>query len=182
MIDVSIPAGGSHRVFLCIGGNLGNREDYLRRSIDLIEQEVGCVVSKSDVYESESWGFEHDAHFLNQVLEVNTTLSALCLLDVCHNIESQLGRDRYASTETYAPRTADIDILLFDECVYTLPPLVVPHPRLHERRFVLEPLAQIAPELLHPLQCKTIKALKAECADTGRVWRYQPTATSMVER
>ncbi|MDX9769732.1 MAG: 2-amino-4-hydroxy-6-hydroxymethyldihydropteridine diphosphokinase [Tenuifilaceae bacterium] len=173
MADVLRLNEGWHQAFLCIGGNLGDREDFLKKSIELIESEVGVVLSKSDVFESEAWGFEHNTPFLNQVLEVKTTLSALCLLDVCHKIEATLGRDRYTTAESYSARTADIDILFYDECIYTLPPLIVPHPKLLERRFVLEPLAQIAPELIHPLQCKTIKMLKDECNDEGRVWLFQ---------
>ncbi len=169
-----------HRVFLCIGGNLGNREGYLSLTIDRIEDCVGAVVSMSDVYESESWGFEHETPFLNQVLEVKTSLSALCLLDVCHSIEAELGRNRYVSENTYLARTVDIDILFYDECIYTLPPLVVPHQKLHERKFVLEPLAQIAPSFLHPLLCKTIKKLRDECVDEGKVWLYKSEAKSPV--
>lgn len=169
-----------HRVFLCIGGNLGDREDYLRLTIDRIDDSVGTVVSKSDVYESEAWGFEHNTPFLNQVLEVKTTLSALCVLDVCHNIEAELGRNRYITEDTYTARTVDIDILFYDECIYTLPPLVVPHQKLHERKFVLEPLAQIAPNFLHPLLCKTIKTLRDECVDEGKVWLYNCEAKSQV--
>ena len=162
-----------HRVFLCIGGNLGDRQLYLDKSVKLIEERVGRILKKSSVFESESWGFDHSSSFLNQVVEVETMLPALCLLDVCHKIEEALGRNRYNSADVYSARTADVDILFFDDCVYSLPPLIVPHEKLHERLFVLEPLAEIAPNLLHSKIGKTILELKNTCSDKGSVWKYE---------
>lgn len=160
-----------HRVFLIIGGNLGDRESLLSQSISQIESFVGSVVTKSDVYESDPWGFEYPIPFLNQVIEVETNLSALCLLDACQLIENNLGRKRYS--EKYTARTVDIDVLFYDDCIYTLPPLIVPHRLLHERMFVLEPLSQIAPKFVHPLLGYTISELKSKCEDNTRVWKYE---------
>ncbi|PKP39091.1 MAG: 2-amino-4-hydroxy-6-hydroxymethyldihydropteridine diphosphokinase [Bacteroidetes bacterium HGW-Bacteroidetes-15] len=160
-----------HRVFLIIGGNLGDRELYLRQTVSQIKEKVGAIISSSDIYESEPWGFTHSIPFLNQVLEIETNLAALCLLDACQLIETNLGRNRYS--ENYSARTADIDVLLYDDCIFTLPPLIVPHRLMHERKFVLEPLSQIAPNLIHPLLGLTISQLKSNCEDKSEVWRYK---------
>ncbi len=169
-----------HRVFLSIGGNLGNREEYLTLTRQQISQQIGEIVSQSDIYESEPWGFSHQNPFLNQVVEVETTLSALCLLDICNKIEAQLGRNRLKSVGEYEARTVDIDILLFDSFIYTLPPLIVPHRHLHERMFVMEPLTQIAPQLVHPLLCQTMEQLKVACQDQGKVWKYNVAMKDVV--
>jgi 2-amino-4-hydroxy-6-hydroxymethyldihydropteridine diphosphokinase len=161
-----------HRVYLIIGGNLGERELNLTQTISQVESKVGKIVQKSDIYESEPWGFEHQTPFLNQVLEVETSLSALCLLDACQQIEKDLGRNRFS--EGYEARTVDIDVLFFDDRIYTLPPIIIPHKLLHERMFVLQPLSQIAPDLTHPLIGLTITELKSKCADKSRVQRYVP--------
>ena len=159
-----------HRVYLIIGGNLGNREELIDKTARQIEQMIGKVVKRSDIFESEPWGFDHDTNFLNQVLEVETSLEALCLLDTCQLVETNLGRKR--DHDDYSARTVDIDVLFYDDCIYTLPPLVVPHRKLHERMFVLKPLAQITPTLMHPLLGKTINELLSSCPDSTQVWRY----------
>ncbi|MFP4557521.1 MAG: 2-amino-4-hydroxy-6-hydroxymethyldihydropteridine diphosphokinase [Bacteroidales bacterium] len=160
-----------YKVFLAIGGNLGDRANYLSQMVEQVRSKIGKVNLSSSIYESEPWGFESDQPFLNQVLEVETKLSPLCLLDACQQIEKSLGRDRY--TDGYAPRTADIDILFIDNFIFTLPPLVLPHKFLHERLFVLEPLAEIAPDFVHPLLGQSISSIKTQCADKNRVWKYQ---------
>jgi 2-amino-4-hydroxy-6-hydroxymethyldihydropteridine diphosphokinase len=162
-----------HRVFLSIGGNLGDRELLIRQTLEQVKLNVGKVLAESDVYESESWGFSHSIPFLNQVLEVETSLSALCLLDVCNEIEDKLGRNRFNTTDRYAARSVDIDILFFNDEVFKLPPLIVPHRHMHERMFVLEPLSQIASNFKHPLLGKTIEELKSECEDTCKVWNFK---------
>ncbi len=160
-----------HKVYLSIGGNIGKREHYLSQTRILIESRVGRIVKCSDVYESEPWGFDHHIPFLNQVLEVETELSALCLLDICQGIEVYLGRQKY--NQGFIPRTTDIDILFYDDCIYTLPPIIVPHKLLHQRMFVLIPLAEIAPNLTHPLIGLSIAELKKNCEDTCKVWKYE---------
>jgi len=168
----------THRVFLIIGGNLGNREELIAKTAAQIEQTIGRIVKRSDIYETEPWGFQHETCFLNQVLEVETPLEALCLLDACQLIEKNLGRTR--EYDDYSARTADIDVLFYDDCIYTLPPLVLPHRKLHERMFVLKPLAQIAPSLTHPLLGKTINELLACCSDSAQVWEYTPAGKKKV--
>lgn len=157
---------------------MGRRENNLQQTILQIEESVGTIINRSDVFESDPWGFKHPIPFLNQVLEVETSLSALCLLDACQQIEKNLGRNRFS--ENYTARTADIDVLFFDDCIFTLPPLIVPHRLLHERMFVLEPLAQIAPTLVHPLLGQTIEELKQKCEDTTKVWKYSPVVKELV--
>lgn len=159
-----------HTAYLIIGGNVGDREKYLSQTRTQISNEIGTIAKKSDVYESEPWGFEHHIPFLNQVLEVQTELSALCLLDKCQTIEGHLGRDRFS--DGYRPRTVDIDIIFYDECIYSLPPLIIPHKHLHNRMFVLEPLAQIAPNLIHPIFGISVSDLHEACSDTCKVWKY----------
>jgi len=163
-----------HTVYLIIGGNIGNREDYLSQARRLISQQVGEIVSSSDIFESEPWGFDHHVAFLNQVLEVRTTLSALCMFDICQEIEKSLGRDML--TSGYRPRTIDIDVLFFDDCIFTLPPLIVPHKLMHKRMFVLEPLAQIAPHFTHPIFGLSIADLREACTDPLKVWRFEKVA------
>jgi len=159
-----------HTAYFSIGGNIGDREDYLAQACVLISKEVGIISSSSDIFESEPWGFEHHVPFLNQALEIKTDLSALCMLDICQEIEKTLGRDKLLSG--FRPRTIDIDVLFYDDCIYTLPPLIVPHKLLHQRLFVLEPLAQIAPHMVHPIFGLTIADLREACKDHLKVWRY----------
>jgi len=163
-----------HTVYLIIGGNVGDRESYLAQARELISQEVGLISSSSDIFESEPWGFEHHIPFLNQALEVKTNLSALCMLDICQEIEKKLGRDKLLSG--YRPRTMDIDVLFFDDSIYTLPPLIVPHKLMHQRMFVLEPMAQIAPHFMHPIFGLTIADLREACTDNLKVWRFEKIA------
>jgi 2-amino-4-hydroxy-6-hydroxymethyldihydropteridine diphosphokinase len=160
-----------HKVFLIIGGNVGDREWYLAQTRANISKDIGAIIKKSDIYESEPWGFDHHITFLNQVLEVETDLTALCLLDKCQNIERELGRDRFS--DGYRPRTVDIDVLFYDDCIYSLPPLIIPHKHLHNRMFVLEPLAQIAPNFIHPIFGISVSDLREACSDSLKVWRYQ---------
>jgi 2-amino-4-hydroxy-6-hydroxymethyldihydropteridine diphosphokinase len=161
-----------HRVFLSLGGNCGNREEYLQLAREQINIQVGKTLRVSNIFESEPWGFSHNTFFLNQVLEVKTSLDALCLLDVCNRIEDLLGRNRLQLVDEYEERTIDIDILFFDDAIFTLPPLVVPHRHIQDRMFVLEPLSQIASDLIHPLLCQSIGELKNKCQDQCRVWKF----------
>lgn len=160
-----------HTAYLIIGGNVGDREWYLHQAREQIANEVGTISSSSDIFESEPWGFEHHIPFLNQVLKVSTELIGLCLLDICQEIEKKLGRNRLLTG--YRPRTIDIDILFFDDCIYTLPPLMCPHKLLHQRMFVLEPLSQIAPHLIHPIFGLSVADLREACKDELKVWHYK---------
>lgn len=145
-----------------IGGNVGDRLSYLRRATELLRSQCGTIVQESAVYETAPWGNTEQFPFLNQALELQTELAAEDLMRQLLNIEEQLGRRR---TKKYAPRTIDIDILLFGAQVYDLPELKIPHQELPNRRFALQPLADIAAETLHPVLNKTISQLLAQCPD-----------------
>jgi len=155
------------KVFLGIGTNLGDREACLKSAIECIRESIGQVVRNSSVYETEPWGFSSDDQFLNMVVEVETELKPSGLLGRMLMIEARMGRLR--SGTGYTSRLIDLDILLYGNKVLNTKSLVIPHPRLHERSFVLVPLCEIAPDFVHPVLMKDIKTLLKECKDSGEV-------------
>ncbi len=156
-------------IYLCIGGNLGEREANLSEAVDFIDFNLGDVVSASGIYESEPWGMTDVPNFLNQVVQIKTELSNEELLAEIAELEEFFGRER--SSEGYVSREMDIDVLFIDKDAIQTETLCVPHPRIAERRFVLEPLAEIAPDFIHPELKKSIKELLASCTDKGQVTR-----------
>lgn len=146
-------------VYIALGSNLGNRKEYLDRAVDEIKKRIGEVVSLSAFYETEPWGFVSEYPFLNAVLRADTQMDVFSALDVTQEIECDLGR-LTKSSGAYQDRCIDIDLLFFNNEVLTTERLVLPHPLLHERSFVLEPLAEIAPDLYHPVLRQNI----------GNVW------------
>lgn len=157
----------TNNAFLLLGGNLGNLLKTFARAISAIDMQAGTVVRQSSLFESEPWEMGPAEVFMNQAVEIKTELDPCSLLQALLRIESDFGRIR----RTSAPesRTLDIDILLFNDTIYTKANLVIPHPRLHQRRFALMPLAQIAPEKVHPVLGKSIATLLRECIDTLHV-------------
>jgi len=153
--------------YLILGGNAGDRMDYLRRAVDMLRIEVDRVVALSAVYESEPWGFEDPCLFLNQVAVVETNLAPLSLLECIQRIELTLGRLR--SHDGYHARTMDIDILLYGNQIINVPGLVIPHPRMAERMFVLHPIVELAPNLEHPVLHCTMEQLREKCMDKKQV-------------
>jgi 2-amino-4-hydroxy-6-hydroxymethyldihydropteridine diphosphokinase len=153
------------RAFILAGANLGDREANLKFALDSLAK-GGTVVKTSSRYETEPVGFLDQPWFLNLAIELETKLAPYVLLSFCQGIEASCGRIR---TFPNAPRTLDLDILLYGDIVVSEKDLVIPHPRLQERRFVLEPLAQIAPEIVHPVLKKSIRFLLETCSDTARV-------------
>jgi len=149
-------------VFLLLGSNLGDRKAYLQKAIDLIETELGAVLKKSSVYETGAWGKTDQPNYLNQVVQIHTQLSARQLLEKVLQIESNMGRVR---EERWGARIIDIDILFYGQDIINEPGLIVPHPELHNRRFTLEPLNEIGPDLQHPILKKSIFQLKSELKD-----------------
>lgn len=143
------------RVYLGLGSNLGNRELNLEKALDFLSERMK-VVKVSSIYDTEPVGNPNQPRFLNLVCEVQTGLSPLGLLIVVKAIENKLGR---MPSEPNAPRTVDIDILLYGDKVTDTPQLTIPHPRLHERAFVLVPLSEIASDIVHPVIKKTVKEL-----------------------
>jgi 2-amino-4-hydroxy-6-hydroxymethyldihydropteridine diphosphokinase len=156
-------------IYLCIGGNLGEREANLEEAIDFINFNFGDVLASSSVYESEPWGMTDVPNFLNQVVLVESELSNEELLAEVEGLEEFYGRER--STERYLSREMDIDILFIDDEIIERENLTVPHPRLSDRRFVLQPLAEIAPDLVHPVLKKSVVELLNSCTDQGKVTR-----------
>ena len=135
-------------LYLSLGTNLGDRRQNLKSALQLIGSKVGTVVSASDIIETDPWGFESPNPFLNTVVKVETDLKPLEVLDVTQEIERHLGRATKSVNGEYHDRLIDIDILLYDDLVMDTPELTIPHPLMYERKFVMEPLAQIAPELV----------------------------------
>ncbi len=154
--------------YLGLGSNLGNRQDNLASAMALLSQRLrmGAV---SSIYDTEPVGETEQPRFLNMVCQVNTRLAPPELLTLAKAIESKLGR----SGRTNAPRAIDIDILFYDEVVIETEGLVIPHPRLAERAFVLVPLAEIAPDLVHPVNGKTVKELLAGVDGTQGVTKWE---------
>jgi len=156
-------------VILGLGSNLGNRRETLRSSVEMTGKRIGTVVKESPVYETEPWGFEANNQFLNMVIEVETKLSPAEVLARILIIEEQLGRVR--RSRQYISRTIDIDILFYDKLIINNESLTIPHPFLHERRFVLEPLNDIAPFLIHPVLKVSVSELLLSCSDKSLVKR-----------
>ena len=134
-------------LYLSLGTNLGNRRSNLETALELIGREVGTVVSASDIMETEPWGFETPNRFLNMVVKVKTQLQPLEALHATQNIERRLGRSEKTVQGQYQDRLIDIDMLMYDHITMNTPELTLPHPLMRQRRFVMEPLAQIAPKL-----------------------------------
>jgi len=157
----------STKACFLLGSNLGNRMDYLRRARQAISQQLGSLYRISGVYSSPSWGYKSDRDFLNQAVLIETLLEPAVIMEAIHNIEGRLGRKRSGSG--YNDRTIDIDILFYGQEVIDEPGLTIPHPRLHQRRFALLPLGEIASEWEHPILKKQTKEMLAECADDSVV-------------
>ena len=165
-----------NKAYLLLGSNIGPRLGYMKEALKLIEETVGRIVRVSSVYESEPWGFKSEEHFLNCVVLLESTLTAEEMLRQILDIEKQLGRIRRKGAG-YTSREIDIDMLYFNEEVIDIPGLQVPHPRLHERKFTLLPLAEIAPELVHPKLRKTNRELLEELDDLSEIMIYKGTLT-----
>ncbi|MDP1623875.1 MAG: 2-amino-4-hydroxy-6-hydroxymethyldihydropteridine diphosphokinase [Bacteroidales bacterium] len=176
-------------IFILLGSNRGDREVYLAGALEMLHALVDVVHRKSAIYKTEPWGFEDSTQFLNQVVEIETNLTPEELLEQLLTIEVKLGRIRpfdgcgcgipapvisdkgagNSGPPAYAGRTIDLDILFYGQQLVFTDKLMIPHPRLHERRFTLVPLNEIAPDFVHPLLKKTISVLLHECRDQDKV-------------
>jgi 2-amino-4-hydroxy-6-hydroxymethyldihydropteridine diphosphokinase len=155
------------KVFLGLGTNMGDRTENLSKAVKRIEIEIGRVLKTSSVYETEPWGFHSEEQFLNLVLCAETVLPPGEVLKRILAIETLLGRVRGGNQ--YVSRVIDIDILLYEDLIIEEKNLKIPHPLLHERKFVLVPLCEIDPDLMHPGLGKTLKDLLKICPDNSKV-------------
>lgn len=158
----------TYRVFLGLGSNVGDRFGYLQKAADMVKAVPGVrVVWYSSIYETDPWGNPDQERFYNAVAEIETELSPADLLRFLKEIETRMGRT--PSIVPWSPREIDLDILLYDGLVVSNETVTVPHPHLHDRRFVLVPFREIAPEIVHPVNGMTVEEMAAACADRGKV-------------
>lgn len=157
-------------IFLLLGSNMGNREVYLQQALDLISQQVGPVELRSSLFETAAWGKTDQPDYINQAIRLKSDITAIKLLEVIGSIEAKLNRTR---EERWGARTIDIDILFYGSEIIDLPDLIIPHKLLHQRRFVLMPLNEIAPNLNHPVFKKTIHQLLLDLTDNLTVRKLE---------
>lgn len=155
-------------IYLALGTNLGDRPANLRLAVAALEPKVK-VLAESGIYETPPWGYTDQPAFLNMAVKARTRLRPRGLLKYLKGLEAQLGRE---ATFRYGPRVIDIDILFYDDLMWEEEDLVIPHPRLHERAFVLVPLADVGAEVVHPILKKTVRKLLAE-VETGEIRRVE---------
>jgi 2-amino-4-hydroxy-6-hydroxymethyldihydropteridine diphosphokinase len=155
--------------YLLTGGNLGDRATHLHKAESLLNDQCGILLKKSSLYETAAWGNTDQPAFLNQALAIETKLNAKQLIRRILKIEKIIGRVR---EEKYGPRIIDIDILLFNNDIIDISFLKIPHPEMQNRKFVLMPLNEIAPGIIHPVLHKSVSELLAECKDELEVKKY----------
>ena len=164
--DMKLPVTST--VIAGLGSNLGDRFAALGRAMEFIREEAGEITAASSIWETEPWGFDADELFLNMVVVIKTTLEPSRMMQLFRSIEGRMGRKRSGGGQ-YESRIIDLDILLWDNRVITLPGLEVPHPKLASRRFVLEPLAEVAPEAVHPVTGLSVAEMLQQCDDRSDV-------------
>lgn len=158
-----------NKIYLLLGSNMGNSKASLSKAVVQIGKYIGKVIRKSGLYSTAAWGNTNQPDFLNQVIIVETKLSAPQTMQSILAIEEKMGRIR---TIKNAPRIIDIDILFFNKEIINQPQLTVPHPQIQKRRFVLVPLNQLSPNFKHPLLNKTVHQLLINCLDKLNVKKF----------
>jgi 2-amino-4-hydroxy-6-hydroxymethyldihydropteridine diphosphokinase len=152
-----------NEVYLQLGSNIGNSKKQLLIAQDLLTQRIGFQVAASSLYQTAAWGNTDQADFINQVIIIKSPLAATDCLQKILAIEQEMGRVR---TQKNAPRIIDIDILFFNNDIINCKDLVVPHPALPDRRFVLIPLNELSPDFMHPVLKQTVHQMLLNCQDT----------------
>jgi 2-amino-4-hydroxy-6-hydroxymethyldihydropteridine diphosphokinase len=158
------------KTYLLLGSNMGNREAFLSKALTEIDATIGKISKKSKIYQTEPWGEKEQEDFLNIAVEVETKLKPKKILEKIHEIEKLLDREE---TYKWGPREIDIDILFYGDEMISEVDLTIPHPFIHERKFTLIPLAEIAPELYHPIMGANIMDLLLECEDQSEVLEFR---------
>lgn len=156
-------------IYLLLGGNMGDRQRMLMQASAMIGQQIGRVIRSSSIYETRAWGVEEQPDFLNQVLEVGTALKPAAVLAAANEIEAAMGRVR---KQKWHERVIDIDILYFGDMIINTETLVVPHPENQNRNFVLVPMAELAPDFMHPILGLSQQTLLAQCPDRLVVTKF----------
>jgi len=157
-----------NHVYLMIGGNIGNRLANLENARNSIDKRCGPIQNQSSIYETEAWGLKEQPAFYNQALCIETFLTPQDLMDMLLTIEASMGRERLIPL---GPRTIDLDIIYYNQKIIETPSLIIPHPRLADRNFVLAPLAEIAPDFVHPILQKTNLQLYKATKDSSVVYK-----------
>ena len=157
-----------NKAVLLLGSNMGDSQFLFQQVISLIDERLGKLEMQSALYQSPAWGFEHENDFLNQVLILETDLTTGEILQTCLQIEKDLGRKR-KENKGYSAREIDIDVLFVNDKVLETDQLILPHPRLHLRKFTLLPLAELIPDFVHPTLQKSIQELLVACEDNSEV-------------
>ena len=169
------------KVYLQLGTNEGNRLQNLLFAINFIKSEIGEILKESSVYETEPWNMPQDEeYFLNQIVIVETELTPQKILNLVKDYEQKHGRKlNDVNRKNYDKRVIDIDILFYDNIILNSGKLIIPHPLLHTRRFVLVPLNEISPDLVHPVLNKTVFELLKETTDNNKVVKFEDTEVSL---
>ena len=160
-----------NQVYLLIGGNIGDRNANLAAALSLIGKHLGHVINTSSIYETEAWGFTEQPNFYNQAVYIQTNFPADVLMSEILKLEKTMGRER---SIPMGPRIIDIDIIYFNDEIILKQILIIPHPKMSERKFVLLPLVEIAPDYLHPVLNKSNAILLKECGDSLAVHKKTP--------
>lgn len=156
------------KTVVLLGGNLGDSKKLFNKAVELLNEQGFKLLKKSSIYQSPPWGYDSDHLYLNQVIVFETKEDPISLLKSTLKIERELGRERKEG-DSYTDRPIDIDLLYIDEAIINEDELIIPHPRLHLRRFTLAPLAEILPDFIHPILKKDHKSLLLLCTDPNLV-------------
>ena len=157
-------------VYIQLGSNIGERESFISKSMEQIEENIGEIITESSVFETIPWGNENQNNFLNSVIKIKTPFDSFKVLKKSQEIENNLGRVR---VEKWGERTIDIDILFYNNKIINTKELIIPHPLIQQRKFVLVPLSEIAPNYTHPILKKSISTLLSECKDNQKILDYE---------